>query len=109
MPIFRTIAETVMFQRQAAEVWTQDELMAFKTWLAVNPHSGDVIPGSGGVRKVRWMRPGTGKRGGARVIYFNEKQGRIWLLSVYVKAKFDTLPAAFLARLKQEVEDDEES
>ncbi len=47
-----------------------------------------------------------GKRGGSRVIYFNELEGRIWLLIVYAKAKFDDLPVAFLAQLKQEVEHD---
>jgi len=46
-----------------------------------------------------------GKRGGARVIYFNAFQGRIWLLIVYAKAKYDNLPAEFLARLKNEVSD----
>jgi len=45
-----------------------------------------------------------GKRGGARVIYFNVVDGRIWLLIAYAKAKFDNLPAEFLARLKAEVE-----
>ncbi|WP_255311562.1 hypothetical protein [Ectopseudomonas oleovorans] len=55
---------------------------------------------------MRWSRPGMGKRAGARVIYFNEHEGRIWLLTVYVKAKFDNLPAEFLKRLKDEVEHD---
>ena len=45
-----------------------------------------------------------GKRGGARVVYFNEFEGQIWLLIVYAKAKFDNLPAEFLAQLKYEVE-----
>jgi hypothetical protein len=45
-----------------------------------------------------------GKRGGARVIYFNEVEGSIWLLIVYAKSKFDNLPAEFLAQLKSEVE-----
>jgi len=63
-----------------------------------------VIPGSGGCRKVRWGREGMGKRGGARVIYFNGGDGRVWLLIFYVKAKFDNLPAEFLAQLKREVE-----
>jgi hypothetical protein len=45
-----------------------------------------------------------GKRGGARVIYFNGRDGRIWLLIAYKKVKFDSLPAEFLARLKKEVE-----
>lgn len=45
-----------------------------------------------------------GKRGGARVIYFNMPDGRIWLLIAYTKSKFDNLPAAFLEKLKAEVE-----
>ncbi len=64
-----------------------------------NPQAADVVPGSGGCRKVRRTRQGMGKRGGARVIYFNEVEGRIWLLIVYTKSKFDNLPAEFLARL----------
>ena len=45
-----------------------------------------------------------GHTGGARMVYFNEVEGRIWLLIVYAKAKFDNLPAEFLAQLKYEVE-----
>lgn len=108
MTALRTIAETEVFQAHAAAIWNEENLMVFKVWLAANPEAGDVVPGSGGVRKVRWSRPGMGKRGGARVIYFNEMQGRIWLLMAYTKAKFDNLPASFLARLKQEVEDGQE-
>jgi len=52
---------------------------------------------------VRWARQGMGKRGGARVVYFNEVEGRIWLLIVYAKAKFDNLPVEFLAKLRSEV------
>ena len=56
------------------------------------------------MRKVRWVRQGMGKRGGARVIYFNRlENGEIWLLIVYAKAKFDNLPAAFLNKLKEEI------
>ena len=101
----RTIAETPVFQKCVKDIWSEDELMAFRVWLAGNPLAGDVVPGSGGVRKVRWSRSGMGKRGGARVIYFNEWQGRIWLLMVYTKAKFDNLPTEFLVQLRQEVED----
>ncbi len=53
---------------------------------------------------MRWARAGMGKRGGARVIYFNVLDGRIWLLIAYAQAKFDNLPAEFFSRLKAEVE-----
>ncbi|WP_341922204.1 transcriptional regulator [Polaromonas sp. YR568] len=101
-----TLVETPTFVRLAAEVWNEAELMEFKLWLAANPLAGDVIPGAGSLRKVRWARPGMGKRGGARVIYFNQlADGVIALLMVYTKAKFDNLPVAFLLQLKKEFED----
>ena len=101
----RTVAETPIFQRYASEVWTSVEQAEFINWIAANPQAGDLIPGSGGCRKVRWSSGGQGKRGGARVIYFNASDATIWLLVVYKKAKFDNLPTAFLAELKQGVED----
>jgi hypothetical protein len=101
----RTVAETPVFQRYAGEIWSETERTEFITWIAANPMAGDVIPGSGGCRKVRWSRSGQGKRGGARVIYFNATDGTIWLLIAYTKAKFDNLPTAFLVELKQGVED----
>jgi hypothetical protein len=51
------------------------------------------------------LRSGTGKCGGARVIYCLAPEGTVWLLIVYAKAKFDNLPASFLAQLKKGVED----
>ena len=98
-----TVIETPLYLKYASSVWTDQERSEFVDWIADNPEAGDVIPQSGGLRKVRWSRGGMGKRGGARVIYFNEFQGRIWLLIVYAKAKYDNLPAEFLARLKNEV------
>ncbi|MBZ0094873.1 MAG: transcriptional regulator [Sulfuricella sp.] len=99
-----TVAETDIFQRYAAAIWSDSGRVEFIDWIAANPLAGDVIPGSGGCRKVRWSRSGMGKRGGARVIYFNCEDGRVWLLIAYTKAKFDNLPTEFLAKLKREVE-----
>jgi len=72
-----TVAETEVFQRYAASIWTDAERVEFITWIAANPLAGDVISGSGGCRKVRCIRSGMGKRGGARVIYFNGEDGRV--------------------------------
>jgi hypothetical protein len=56
-------------------------------WIAANPLAGDVIPGADGARKVRWIRAGSGKSGGARVIYFNlTEQEVVLLVAVYAKA-----------------------
>lgn len=65
-----TYAETPTFVAEADKLWSEDERLGFFTWLAVNPEAGAVIRESGGCRKVRWFRAGTGKRGGVRVIYF---------------------------------------
>ena len=101
----RTVAETPVFQRYAAEVWTTAEREQFISFIASNPLAGDLIRGSGRCRKVRWSASGQGNRGGARVIYFNAAESTIWLLIVYTKAKFDNLPTSFLIELKQGVED----
>jgi hypothetical protein len=100
----RTVAETPVFVRYAAEVWSDAERMEFISWIAKHADAGDVIPASGGCRKVRWSRRGQGKRGGARVIYFCAEDEVIWLLIVYAKSAFDKLPTAFLAELKKEIE-----
>jgi hypothetical protein len=100
----RTVSETTVFQRYAGDVWSESERVEFINWIAANLLAGDVVAGSNGCRKVRWTRQGMGKRGGVRVIYFNESEGRIWLLIVYTKSKFDNLSANFLAELKSEVE-----
>lgn len=99
-----TVIETPIFQKYAADIWSDAEREAFINWLVINPEVGDVIPGTGGLRKVRWARQGMGKRGGVRVIYFNRlEDGVIWLLIIYAKAKFDNLPIAVLNALKEEI------
>ena len=101
----RTVAETPIFQRYAAEVWRASEREQFITFIAATPEAGDLVRGSGGCRRVRWSTSDKGKSGGARVIYFNASDATIWLLIVYKKAKFDNLPTSFLVELKQGVED----
>ena len=80
--------------------------MAFFAWLAANPGAGDVIPGSGGCRKVRWSRAGSDKRGGVRVVYFTRlAAGEIWMLLVYAKSVKDDIPGYLLREIRKEVED----
>jgi hypothetical protein len=64
-----TVAET-LFIRQAADVLSDEERSTFVDFIARNPEAVDVIPETGGVRKIRWSRQGSGKRGGVRVAYF---------------------------------------
>ena len=100
-----TVVETPTFARLSETVWTADERLGFVSFIAANPDAGDVVPGSGGLRKIRWRRAGQGKRGGVRVIYYNRlTTGEIWLLVVYAKAARDTLPAHVLNQIREELE-----
>jgi hypothetical protein len=82
-----TVIETPTFQKQADAIWTVAEREAFIDFIAQHPDAGDVIPGADGARKVRWQRAGTGKRAGARVIYFHLVGDEVVLLiMVYAKA-----------------------
>ena len=89
-----TVVETGMFLRQAERIWSDEERMALIDHMARNPEDGDVIPGTGGVRKIRWGRAGSGKRGGARVIYFYYDMDRpLYLLLAYAKAQESDMSA----------------
>lgn len=102
-----TIIETPLFSRLAADYQTEDERGAFATWLSENLKAGDVIPASGGIRKVRWSpRAGSCKRGGVRVPYFNRlTNGEIWLLLIYSKSARENIPAHVLRAIREEIED----
>jgi len=76
------------FQKQAGKIRSEEECMAFITWIAEHPTAGDVIPGTDGARKVRWSVAGKGKSGGIRVMYFNlTEQGTVVLITLYQKAE----------------------
>jgi hypothetical protein len=100
-----TVVETPLFQRLADDFWTEEERGAFVYFIAAHPEAGAVVPGSGGVRKVRWSMAGRGKRGGMRVIYFNRLSvGEIWLLVLYAKSEAENIPVHLLRRIKEEIE-----
>ena len=100
-----TFVESPLFTRQVSDYLTDDEYGAFQAFLAASPDAGDVVRGSGGVRKVRWSRRGSGKSGGVRVLYFARTQaGEIWLLLIYAKSAIDSIPAHILKALKKEME-----
>lgn len=101
-----TVAETELFSRLVTDYWSEDERQTFAAYIATHPDAGDVVPRSGGVRKVRWARPGMGKRGGVRVIYYNQiDDGEIWLLLIYAKSADDNIPAHVLENLKEALDD----
>ena len=101
-----TVIETPEFIEWSIKVWSGAERMEFIDWIANNALAGGVIPGAGSLRKVRWSRQGIGKRGGARVIYFNRlASGEVVLLLVYAKAKFDNLRSEFLLKFKERLDE----
>jgi hypothetical protein len=100
--------ETPTFTKTIISLLTEDEYRFLQNELTQNPEAGDLIPGGGGVRKIRFAAQGKGKRGGARLIYYWQKsKDRIFMLTAYTKAKrtdLDPEQAAFFKTLVKELE-----
>ena len=78
--------ETPEFIRKIDRLANQDEIVWLQDELIAAPHKGKIVKGAGGARKIRMRIRGSGKRGGARVIYyFVDLRGEIWFLDVYIK------------------------
>jgi mRNA-degrading endonuclease RelE of RelBE toxin-antitoxin system len=100
--------ETRLFTRLVLEYLTDLEYAALQRALIANPEVG-VVPGSGGVRKLRWGGSGRGKRGGYRVIYFVRRaNGVIWMLTIYPKNVVENIPSHVLREIREEIEDGED-
>jgi len=101
-----TVVETTLFQRQWPNYWTEEERGEFAAYIAEHPSAGDVIPESGGIRKLRWKRAGSGKSGGVRVIYFTRNaEGEVVLLILYAKSKIDNITGPKLKEIRHALED----
>ncbi len=88
----KTVIETHTFRKQCEKIWSEDERLDFISWISINPLDGDVIPNAEGARKVRWSIKGSGKRGGVRVIYFNQsEEGQIVLVAIYKKSEQENI------------------
>lgn len=83
-----TIAETHSFQKESQKILGESEVDKLKNFLSLNPHSGDIIPGLRGIRKIRWQVNQKGKSGGARIIYFFYNTNMpVFLLDIYRKSE----------------------
>ncbi|MGW8464161.1 type II toxin-antitoxin system RelE/ParE family toxin [Pseudomonas sp. CLCA07] len=97
--------ETPIFTRRAKELMDDDAYSALQKVLVVNPSVGDIIEGTGGIRKMRIAAKGHGKRGGARVIYYHfVSASQIALLMIYPKNEQHDLTADERKALKSVIE-----
>ncbi len=84
--------ETPVFTRELRRLLSDDDYYALQLALLFRPEQGAVIPGSGGLRKLRWSLKSKGKRGGLRVIYYWHKESdAIYMLLVYPKNRQENL------------------
>ena len=98
--------ETRLFTKLVLDYLSDEEYSALQEALMRSPEAGPVIPGSGGVRELRWGAPGRGKRGGYRIIYYVRRaHGIIWMLTMYPKNVAENIPAHVLRQIAKEVED----
>jgi hypothetical protein len=99
--------ESAAFDRLRPLYLDDEEYGELQQCLMRNPEAGAVVPGSGGVRKLRWRRAGAGKRGGLRVIYYvRYRPNEFWMLALYAKTRRETVPSHVLKRLREAFEND---
>ena len=103
-PMF-TFIESTAFERVRGAYLDDDEYAELQQFMMEYPEAGDLVRGSGGVRKLRWRSRGQGKRGGVRIIYFVRYQpNEFWMLTLYAKSRQETVPAHILKQLKEAFE-----
>jgi hypothetical protein len=103
--------EAPAFTRLVSDYLSEDAYRQLQTHLANDPELGEVMPGSGGFRKLRWADPrrGKGRRGGLRVIYFYfRSEQQVWLMTVYDKNEAADLTSKQKAALKAAIEQETE-
>jgi mRNA-degrading endonuclease RelE of RelBE toxin-antitoxin system len=102
-----TFVELPPFTRNIYRYLSDEEYQGLQGFLSTFPNAGDVIPGTRGCRKLRWGAEGRGKRGGMRIIYYYQaKDGRIYLLTLYAKNEEANLPSHFIRRLREGIKDE---
>lgn len=99
--------EASTFTKLLLKYLSDEEYQALQTYLMQKPDAGDLVRGSGGVRKVRWALDGGGKSGGVRVIYYWKTQDHeIWMLTIYSKSERATIPSHVLKQIAEAIDHD---
>lgn len=100
-----TVVESPIFQKLWPRYWDEDERAEFAAFISLDPAAGSVIRGSGGVRKVRWAREGTGKSGGVRVVHLTRNEaGEVYLLTLYAKSESENISLNTLKEIRRALE-----
>ena len=95
--------ESTVFTRRIATLLSDEEYQELQAVLTRSPRLGDVIPGTGGLRKIRWRSVGRGKSGGVRVIYEVWAEHTLHMVFVYGKSVQDNLTAEQLRAIRERI------
>jgi mRNA-degrading endonuclease RelE of RelBE toxin-antitoxin system len=97
--------ETSTFTKLLSGYLNDEEYRGLQTYLMQKPDAGDIVKGSGGVRKVRWAPDGKGKSGGVRVVYYWKRPDHeIWMLTLYSKSEKSTIPGHILKQIAEAID-----
>ncbi len=100
--------ETPFFTKIIEHYLSDDKYAELQVYLDEHPEAGDIIRGSGEVRKLRWAAQGRGKRGGLRVLYYVRRaEDQIWMLTLYAKNVKESIPAHVLRQIKEAIENED--
>ena len=99
--------ETSTFTKLLSNYLSDDDYRGLQSYLLQKPDAGDLVRGTGGVRKVRWAQSGKGKSGGIRAIYYWKKSDHeIWMLTLYRKSERATIPSHVLKQIAEAIKND---
>ncbi|MCF6254656.1 MAG: type II toxin-antitoxin system RelE/ParE family toxin [Thiomicrorhabdus sp.] len=99
--------ETSTFTKLLPSYLSDDEYRGLQSYLLQKPDAGDIVRGSGGIRKVRWSRSGQGKSGGVRAIYYWKKTAHeIWMLTIYSKSERATISGHTLKKIAEAIDNE---
>ena len=94
--------ETSLFTKLLTSYLSDDDYRGLQSYLLQKPDAGDIVRGSGGVRKIRWAPQGKGKSGGVRVMYYWKKSDHeIWMLTIYSKSERATISGHQLKQISE--------
>ena len=97
--------ETSIFTKVLPDYLSDDDYRGLQSYLLQKPDAGDIVRGSGGVRKVRWAPSGSGKSGGVRAIYYWKKsEHEIWMLTMYSKSERATISGNVLKQIAEAID-----